>query len=50
MKSHEHRVSWSAMEPPPNISDSDMVVGIIKMGEKLVILLDFEKIVAEINP
>ncbi len=45
-----HRVSWSAMEPPPNISDSDMVVGIIKMGEKLVILLDFEKIVAEINP
>lgn len=45
-----HRVSWSAMEPPPNISDSDMVVGIIKMAEKLVILLDFEKIVAEINP
>jgi two-component system chemotaxis response regulator CheV len=27
-----------------------MVVGIIKMGEKIVILLDFEKIVAEINP
>ncbi|WP_378953237.1 chemotaxis protein [Pelosinus sp. sgz500959] len=45
-----HRVSWSAMEPPPNISNSDMVVGIIKMAEKLVILLDFEKIVAEINP
>jgi len=45
-----HRVSWTAMEPPPNISDSDMVVGIIKMGERLVILLDFEKIVSEINP
>jgi len=45
-----HRVSWAAMEPPPNISSSEMVVGVIKMGEKLVILLDFEKIVAEINP
>lgn len=45
-----HRVSWTAMEPPPNISDSDMVVGIIKMEERLVILLDFEKIVSEINP
>lgn len=45
-----HRVSWTAMEPPPNISDSDMVVGVIKMAEKLVILLDFEKILSEINP
>ncbi|GMB01930.1 chemotaxis protein [Pelosinus sp. IPA-1] len=45
-----HRVSWSVMEPPPNVANSDGVVGIIKMGEKIVILLDFEKIVAEINP
>jgi two-component system chemotaxis response regulator CheV len=45
-----HRVSWSVMEPPPNVTNSDMVVGIIKMGEKIVILLDFEKIVADINP
>jgi len=45
-----HRVSWTAMEAPPNISNSEMVVGIIKMAEKLVLLLDFEKIVADINP
>jgi two-component system chemotaxis response regulator CheV len=45
-----HRVSWSAMEAPPNIANSESVVGIIKLGEKIVILLDFEKIVAEINP
>lgn len=45
-----HRVSWSVMEPPPSVTNSDMVVGIIKMGEKIVILLDFEKIVADINP
>ncbi|MDF2636557.1 MAG: response regulator receiver modulated CheW protein [Pelosinus sp.] len=45
-----HRVSWSVMEPPPDIANSDGIVGIIKMGEKIVILLDFEKIVAEVNP
>lgn len=45
-----HRVSWSVMEPPPNITSSNLVVGIIKMEERIVIILDFEKIVAEINP
>ncbi|WP_378954771.1 chemotaxis protein [Pelosinus sp. sgz500959] len=45
-----HRVSWSAMEPPPSVADSEMAVGIIKMEEKIIILLDFEKIIAEINP
>jgi two-component system chemotaxis response regulator CheV len=45
-----HRISWTAMEPPPNIANSDMVVGIIKMAKKMVVLLDFEKIVADINP
>ncbi|WP_094606614.1 chemotaxis protein [Sporomusa silvacetica] len=45
-----HRISWTAMEQPPNIANSEMVVGIIKMAEKMVILLDFEKIVSDINP
>ncbi len=45
-----HRVSWTEMEPPPTITNSEMVVGIIKMASKMVILLDFEKIVSEINP
>ncbi len=45
-----HRVSWASMEPPPNISESAMVVGVIKMAERLVILLDFEKILSDINP
>lgn len=45
-----HRISWTSMEPPPNIANSDMVVGIIKMADKMVVLLDFEKIVADINP
>lgn len=45
-----HRVSWTAMEPPPSISNSDMVVGLIKMEGKIVVLLDFEKIISIINP
>jgi two-component system chemotaxis response regulator CheV len=45
-----HRVSWTAMEPPPSISNSDMVVGLIKMADKIVVLLDFEKIISIINP
>ncbi len=45
-----HRISWTEMEAPPNITNSDMVVGIVKMATKMVVLLDFEKIVADINP
>lgn len=45
-----HRISWMEMEAPPNITNSDMVVGIVKMATKMVVLLDFEKIVADINP
>lgn len=45
-----HRVSWEAMEQPPAISGSELAVGIIKMPDKLIILLDFEKIIAEVNP
>ncbi|CUH97471.1 Chemotaxis protein CheV [Propionispora sp. 2/2-37] len=45
-----YRVSWTAMETPPDISDSDLVVGLIKMNEKIIVLLDFEKIVSVINP
>lgn len=45
-----HRVSWSIIESPPDVASSESVIGIIKMGEKIVILLDFERIVAEFNP
>lgn len=45
-----HRISWSEMEPSPEVGDSSMVVGVIKMADKIVLLLDFEKIIAEINP
>lgn len=48
-----HRVSWEdIMKPDATISSMDegVATGIVKIKDKLVIILDFEKIVAEINP
>jgi two-component system chemotaxis response regulator CheV len=38
------------MEPSPEVGDQSRVVGIIKMEGKIILLLDFETIIAEINP
>ncbi len=38
------------MEPAPEVGDQSRVVGIIKMSDRIVLLLDFETIIAEINP
>lgn len=48
-----HRVSWSdIIKPNATISTADEGVstGIIKKDNKLIIILDFEKIVTDINP
>ncbi|MDR3560764.1 MAG: chemotaxis protein [Negativicutes bacterium] len=45
-----HRISWTQLDPAPHISGSNLVVGIVKMGDRLIILLDYEKILAEVNP
>lgn len=45
-----HRISWKDMEPAPEVGDQSRVVGIVKMQEKIILLLDFETIIAEINP
>lgn len=45
-----HRISWRDMEPAPEVGDQSRVVGIIKMDNHIVLLLDFETIIAEINP
>ncbi len=48
-----HRVSWADIMKPSstvaNVEDG-VSTGIIKKGDKLVIILDFEKIIADINP
>lgn len=45
-----HRISWMQMEPAPQITNSERVIGVVKLEGRLILLLDFEKILAEINP
>ena len=48
-----HRVSWSDIVKPDstiNTAGEGMATGIIRIYKKLIIILDFEKIVSEINP
>ena len=48
-----HRVNWSQIIKPDSMisnSKSSVTTGIINIDGKLVILLDFEKIVADISP
>ncbi len=48
-----HRVSWSDIIKPNatiNSADEGVSTGIIKKDNKLIIILDFEKIVTDINP
>lgn len=48
-----HRVSWTDIIKPDatiNAADTGMATGIIRIEDKLIIILDFEKIVSEINP
>ncbi|HKM34911.1 MAG TPA: chemotaxis protein [Lachnospiraceae bacterium] len=46
-----HRLSWAEIIKPDSTVGSDSTaLGIIKVDNKLIIILDFEKIVADINP
>jgi len=48
-----HRVTWKdIIKPSATVSatDSGVASGVIKINEKLIVILDFEKIVADISP
>ena len=48
-----HRVAWTQVLPPDvtlSGDDTSISTGIVKINEKLIIILDFEKIVSDINP
>ncbi len=48
-----HRISWADIIKPDatiNNSDSSVATGIVKVQGKLIIILDFEKIVSDISP
>ena len=48
-----HRISWADIIKPEatlNTSETSVATGIIKLNNKLIIILDFEKIVTDISP
>ncbi|MED3661921.1 chemotaxis protein [Ureibacillus sp. FSL K6-8385] len=47
-----HRVSWSQIEKPSDMykGNANQVIGVVKIGESMILLLDFEKILLDINP
>ena len=48
-----HRISWEQVEPPNKYVSSissNTVIGVIQLEDRIVFLLDLEKIVANLNP
>jgi len=48
-----HRISWKDVESPSQFleaGEQDCVVAVVRQNGKLVLILDFEKIIADINP
>lgn len=47
-----HRISWEQIERPDDLSAGEQAyaIGIISIEDEISILLDFEKVVVEINP
>lgn len=47
-----HRISWNQIEKPSDMYQGGVsqVIGVIKYNEEMILLLDFEKIMVDINP
>ncbi|WP_153720686.1 chemotaxis protein [Sporosarcina cascadiensis] len=47
-----HRISWNQIEKPSGIyaAENSQVIGVIKLDGEMLLLLDFEKIILDINP
>jgi two-component system chemotaxis response regulator CheV len=43
-----YRISWKNVEPPSHSVHSDQVTGLVKMDDRIILVLDFEKIVGEL--
>jgi two-component system chemotaxis response regulator CheV len=43
-----YRISWKNVEPPSKSVHSDQVTGLVKMDDRIILVLDFEKIVGEL--
>lgn len=47
-----HRISWNQIEKPSDMyqGGTSQVIGVIKQNEEMILLLDFERIMVDINP
>lgn len=45
-----HRVGWDEIKKPEHMSDSQLIIGNVIFENRIILLLDFEKIVTDINP
>lgn len=45
-----HRIGWNKITKPEDITSNDLIIGNIILNNKIVFLLDFEKIVTDISP
>ena len=48
-----HRISWEEVESPSQFLESgeqDCVVAVVRRTDRLIMILDFEKIISDINP
>lgn len=43
-----YRISWQNVEPPVKHASDSRVTGVVKMEDRIILLLDFEKIIAEL--
>ena len=47
-----HRISWNQIEKPSEMyqGGNSKIIGVVKKGEDMILLLDFERIMVDINP
>ncbi len=48
-----HRMSWSKVLPPAHVTQvekEDCITGVVNFEDRIMMMIDFEKIVADINP
>jgi two-component system chemotaxis response regulator CheV len=43
-----YRISWEQVEPPVKTANSSQVTGLVKMNDRIILVLDFEKIIGEL--
>ena len=43
-----YRISWEQVEPPVKTAGTNQVTGLVKMDNRIILLLDFERIIGEL--